>query len=64
VQVRTDGETDYVFVMNFSGREQRILLDRHEYEDMIASSAAAAGSELLVPANGVRVLKRRSASCT
>ncbi|GAA4829855.1 beta-galactosidase [Paenibacillus vulneris] len=53
---RTDGETDYVFVMNFSGMEQQIPLDGREYTDL--ESGEPAGDSLSLPVHGIAVLKR------
>jgi beta-galactosidase len=57
-QVRTDGENDYVFLLNFSGAEHTIALDSKEYTDVLTADAVKAVIHL--PAYGVRVLKRRS----
>ena len=51
-QVRTDGERDYVFVMNFSGAEQRVKLDGSDYADF--ETGQSAGDELLLNVNGSR----------
>ncbi|QYR22531.1 beta-galactosidase [Paenibacillus sp. sptzw28] len=55
-QVRTDGENDYVFVMNFSGKEQSITLDGRDYTDM--ESGQTLETVLSLPVSGVRILKR------
>lgn len=55
-QVRTDGVSDYVFVMNFSGREQRVKLDERQYANM--ETGEAVSGELTLPVHGVAVLKR------
>jgi beta-galactosidase len=55
-QVRTDGESEYVFLMNFSGKEQNIILDRRPYTDM--ESGEIAGSDVTLQLHGVRILKR------
>lgn len=57
-QVRSDGETDYVFVMNFSGRPQVVALDDRGCADMETGEPVAGKIEL--PVHGVRVLSRRS----
>jgi beta-galactosidase len=56
-QVRTDGEHDYVFVLNFSGTEQRIALDGCAYTDL--ESGEPVRGELGLDVHGVRMLKRR-----
>ncbi|PZD93068.1 beta-galactosidase [Paenibacillus sambharensis] len=55
-QVRTDGESDYVFVMNFSGRGQSVELDSRQYTNL--ESGEAVSGKLDLPVNGVAVLKR------
>lgn len=58
-QVRTDGETDYVFLLNFSGKPQTVALDDRDYADVLADGSSAARTvELAV--NGCRVLRRSS----
>lgn len=57
-QVRTDGERDYVFVMNFSGAEQRVKLDGSDYADF--ETGQSAGDELLLNVNGIKILSRPS----
>ena len=56
-QLRTDGETDYVFLMNFSGAERRVTLDEREYAD--AENGEPATGDLTLAANGIRILKRK-----
>ncbi|WP_199615204.1 beta-galactosidase [Paenibacillus alkalitolerans] len=55
-QVRTDGTNDYVFWLNFSGKEQKIALDNLRYTDM--ESGEAVGPEVTIPLHGVRILRR------
>lgn len=57
-QWRTDGESDYVFVMNFSGREQQVALDGREYTDL--ETGQPVGESLQLPVNGIAVLKRKA----
>jgi beta-galactosidase len=56
VQVRTDGVSEFVFVMNFSGQTQRVSLDGPDYVDMESGQALSDAFEL--PVNGIRLLKR------
>lgn len=58
VQLRTDGEQDYVFVQNFSDSEQRVQLDERDYTDLLTGEALS--GELSLPLYGVRILKRKS----
>ncbi|TLS51263.1 beta-galactosidase [Paenibacillus antri] len=55
-QARTDGENEYVFVMNFSGAPQTVALDAHAYVDL--ETGASVTGELALPTNGIRMLKR------
>jgi beta-galactosidase len=57
-QRRTDGETDYIFVMNFSGQERKIALDGREYTEL--ESGESVGASLQLPVNGIAVLKRKA----
>jgi beta-galactosidase len=57
-QLRTDGETDYVFVMNFSGEDRQAKLDGREYTDL--ESGESVGDLLSLPVNGISVLKRKA----
>ncbi|MFB9326056.1 beta-galactosidase [Paenibacillus aurantiacus] len=57
-QVRTDGETDFVFLMNFSGAEQRVELDARGYRDM--ESGESAEQSVTLPVNGIRLLTRQA----
>lgn len=56
--IRTDGESDYIFVMNFSGEAKRVTLDGGEYRDII--SGEALGAELELAPYGVKVIKKRA----
>lgn len=56
-QLRTDGEHDYVFIMNFSGERRRAALDAQEYVDAETGIPTAQAVEL--PADGIRILRRR-----
>jgi len=57
--VRTDGTTDYMFLMNFSGEPRQVELDERSYSDMETGDSVSGPVEL--PVNGVKLLKRRSA---
>ncbi|MGG1515650.1 beta-galactosidase [Paenibacillus oryzisoli] len=56
-QIRTDGETTYVFVMNFSGEVQRVQLDGRSYTEL-ETNAPVQGISLELAVNGVVLLKR------
>lgn len=56
-QLRTDGETDYIFLLNFSGREQVVALDERPYVEMFTGNRAEPTVQL--PTNGVAVLQRK-----
>jgi beta-galactosidase len=57
-QLRTDGESDYIFVQNFSGSPQTVDIKGEEYTDMITGTAAPAVLNLAV--NDLAMLKRKS----
>ncbi|MEW9701525.1 beta-galactosidase [Paenibacillus sp. SI8] len=57
-QLRTDGVNDYVFVLNFSSKEQAIALDERSYTDLLSESESGLTSSLILAPFGVRVLKR------
>ncbi|RKP52980.1 beta-galactosidase [Cohnella endophytica] len=55
-QVRTDGDSDYVFLLNFGGEERSVALDNRSYSDL--ETGESASGEIVLPVNGVRILKR------
>jgi beta-galactosidase len=55
-QMRTDGQSDFVFLMNFGKTEQTILLDEKEYEDILCDDKVE--KQITLPRNGLRVVKR------
>ena len=55
-QMRTDGENDYVFVMNFSEESKNVILDDNNYVDMLTNEEV--NKELTLNKYEVRVLKR------
>ena len=61
-QLRSDGENEYVFVLNFSGAEQNLKLDAHGYTDRIAGGPA--GERLRLPVYGLAILARKARSQT
>ncbi|MUG66170.1 beta-galactosidase [Paenibacillus campinasensis] len=58
VQMRSDGESEYVFIMNFSEVSQRVDLPEHGYEDVLGQQPAA--GELILPKYGFAVLRRQA----
>ncbi|AOZ92370.1 beta-galactosidase [Paenibacillus crassostreae] len=56
VQMRSDGESDFVFLLNFSGEKQEVTLDDHSYTDLLTEEAVQ-GNVHLQQAGAV-VLKR------
>lgn len=56
-QVRSDGVTEYVFLLNFSKEQRTIRLDVRPYADAETDNALDSG-ELLLPGHGSRILKR------
>jgi beta-galactosidase len=57
-QLRTDGESDYIFVQNFSGSPQTVQLNGEEYTDITSDTAVPAVLNLAV--NDLALLKRKS----
>jgi beta-galactosidase len=55
-QLRSDGETDYVFVMNFTAQPQQVALDSQSYRDVV--SGETRGGTLALDAYGVAILQR------
>ncbi|MNC34136.1 hypothetical protein D3C75_825550 [compost metagenome] len=55
-QFRTDGESDYVFVQNFSGIEQSVVLDGRVYTEL--ESGEPVPAVLTLPVHGLAILKR------
>ncbi|MDD9269113.1 beta-galactosidase [Paenibacillus sp. GCM10023248] len=55
-QVRTDGSSDYVFVMNFSGEAKSVFLDDRVYTRLESNEIVSGIIEL--PVNGIELLKR------
>jgi len=55
-QLRRDGKYDYVFIMNFSSKEQTIHLDKKNYTSMIDELIA---NKVTLPLYGISVLKRK-----
>jgi beta-galactosidase len=60
-QVRSDGQLDYVFIMNFSGKEADLQLDAGIYEQ--AETGEVVDQEVRLPVNGILILRRKS-DCT
>ncbi|GAE33754.1 beta-galactosidase [Halalkalibacter akibai JCM 9157] len=57
-QLRTDGDNDFIFLMNFSATEQTVELDGDEYTNMIEKTTVS--EHVTLPLNGIAVLKRAS----
>ena len=57
-QLRTDGESDYIFVQNYSGSPQAVKLDGADYTDLSSGTTAPAVLNLAV--NDLVMLKRKS----
>ncbi|WP_416151950.1 beta-galactosidase [Salipaludibacillus sp. HK11] len=55
-QLRTDGNYDYVFIMNFSSEEQTVHLDKQNYTSMLDELIA---NKVTLPLYGISVLKRK-----
>lgn len=55
-QLRTDGEHDYVFLLNFSGQAEKVELGNEAFTDVEGGHEVSGTVEL--PLYGVRILKR------
>jgi len=58
-QLRTDGRSDFVFLMNFGNEATEVPLDGRSYVDLESGEAISAVVPL--PVNGIRILKRNAA---
>ncbi|MCR2807552.1 beta-galactosidase [Paenibacillus soyae] len=56
--LRTDGESDYVFLMNFSGEAKQVKLDEQSYTDV--ETGEMAETVVGLPVSGISVLKRKA----
>ncbi|MCF7754069.1 Beta-galactosidase C-terminal domain [Paenibacillus xylanexedens] len=57
-QLRTDGDSDYVFLLNFSGAVARVELDQNGYVDVESGKVVTGQVEL--PVNGAYILRRNA----
>lgn len=55
-QMRSDGERDFIFVMNFTSDEKVVDLGDEEFTDMIDGGAIA--DKLSLPAYGIQIMER------
>ncbi len=55
-QLRTDGEHDVVFLLNFNPDERSVSLDASTYQDMLQETVVH--GPVIVPGYGVRILRR------
>ncbi len=62
VQLRSDGETDFVFVMNFTAEAQQVALDARAYTDLL-SGESRSGMLNLGP-YGIVILQRPATAAT
>ncbi|HHY83340.1 MAG TPA: beta-galactosidase [Clostridiales bacterium] len=56
-QKRSDGDKDYIFIMNFSPEEKTVDLNNNTYEDLLEGSTVE--GKLVLPGYGVKVLEKR-----
>lgn len=57
-QRRSDGENDFIFIMNFGTEERHIKLDDMIYSDLLTGEQHI--REINLPVYGLRILKRRT----
>jgi len=55
-QKRSDGENDYIFIMNFSPEERKVILPDESFTDMLEGNKVE--GEITLPGYGVRILER------
>ena len=56
--MRTDGENDYIFIMNFNEEGKSVILDEQKYFDMLVNKEVSGNLEL--KKYDVKVLKRKT----
>jgi len=57
-QLRTDGENDFVFLMNFNNYEEKVILEKGIYEDMLSGTKLE--GEIKLETNGFKIMKRKT----
>ncbi|MGH4050317.1 MAG: beta-galactosidase [Clostridium sp.] len=57
-QLRTDGENDFIFLMNFNNCDESIILEKDVYEDML--SGIRLEGEINLTPFGVKIMKRKT----
>ena len=57
-QLRTDGENDFIFLMNFNNCDEKIILEKDVYEDMLSGSKLE--GEINLTPFGFNIMKRKS----
>jgi beta-galactosidase len=57
-QLRTDGERDFVFLMNFTNKETVVELDGQPYEDLLSGNKHE--KKVSLTQYGIKILKRNS----
>lgn len=60
-QVRTDGTSDFVFLMNFSGKAAEVKLDGRTYADLESGESVDAEAVIHLQIHGIRMFKRAAA---
>ncbi len=55
-QVRSDGKSEYVFLLNFSETEQEVQLDNRAYQDLFTEESVS--GDIVMPSYAVRILTR------
>ena len=56
-QLRTDGDNDFVFLMNFNNYEEKVILEQGKYEDMLSNSKLE--EEIILAPYGFKIMKRK-----
>ena len=61
-QVRTDGEKDFVFLLNFTRESQKVELGNAPFRDLLTGDEAT--DKITLPARGCAILERRRTRLT
>ena len=57
-QLRTDGENDFVFLMNFNNYEETINLENDVYKDILSNNKLE--GEIKLTPYGFKIMKKRT----
>ena len=55
-QLRTDGNKDFIFLMNFTGEDVTVELDDFDYEDLVTSSKVE--KKIILSKFGIKIITK------